>query len=604
MRMSPIASAPLIALALFNPAAPAQPTAEPMVPSAAVGFSAGADLRDLIELYQSDESYISQFRRAAWSEERLDRLDQFYKEWAERVAKLQFSGLSQAGKIDAILLRNLVENQQARMALQRRNLATMEPLMPFRKTIQQLDAKRRRLEPYDPAASAAVLAALPDQIKGVREKIEKARAAKDAPPADGIVVSPVLAQRTARALDEIREGVEAWQRYHEGFKPEFNWWMKDSLGGATKSLREYAEYLRREVAGLKGQPDDPLIGDPIGREALLADIRGEQMVYSPEQLIAIANEEFAWCESEMKKASNAMGLGDDWKAALAKVKEDHVPPGMQDEFVRDESRAAIKYLKDNDLITIPPLCEESWRIEMHTPDQQRYYPFAVYGGQFMGVSYPTDGMSLDDKMMSLRGNNRHFTHNVTPHELIPGHHLQGYMADRVRSYRRPFATPFLVEGWALYWEMRMYEKGWPGATGLDPAMDKVGILFWRMHRCARIIVSLKFHLGEMSPQEMINFLVERVGHEKSGATSEVRRFIGGDYSPLYQCGYMVGGLAVRSLQRELVETGVAGKKLTDKQFHDTVLTYNSIPIEMIRAGMVNAPLAPDTRATWKFAGER
>src|SRR5438093_8820525 len=106
------------------------------------------------------------------------------------------------------------------------------------------------------------------------------------------------------------------------------------------------------------------------------------------------------------------------------------------------------------------------------------------------------------------------------------------------------------------------------------------MLFWRMHRAARIIVSLKFHLGQMKPPEMVDFLVDRVGHERLGATSEVRRFISGGYSPLYQCGYMIGGLQLRALRQELVGTG----KMTDRQFNDSVLTYNTIPIEMIRAG--------------------
>ena len=41
--------------------------------------------------------------------------------------------------------------------------------------------------------------------------------------------------------------------------------------------------------------------------------------------------------------------------------------------------------------------------------------------------------------------------------------------------------------------------------------------------------------------------------------------------------------------------------MTDKEFNDTVLTYNAIPIEMIRAGMLNLPLARDTKANWRFA---
>jgi uncharacterized protein (DUF885 family) len=117
-----------------------------------------------------------------------------------------------------------------------------------------------------------------------------------------------------------------------------------------------------------------------------------------------------------------------------------------------------------------------------------------------------------------------------------------------------------------------------------------------MHRAARIIVSLKFHLGQMQPKEMIDFLVDRVGHERFGATSEVRRFIGGNYSPLYQCGYMIGGLQLRALHREVVGIG----KMTEREFHDAVLGYNAIPVELIRAGILNVPLARATQSTWRF----
>ncbi len=59
--------------------------------------------------------------------------------------------------------------------------------------------------------------------------------------------------------------------------------------------------------------------------------------------------------------------------------------------------------------------------------------------------------------MSMRGNNRHFSRATVHHELIPGHHLQGYMNQRHRTYRGPFRTPFWGEGWALYWEMLLWD---------------------------------------------------------------------------------------------------------------------------------------------------
>ena len=97
---------------------------------------------------------------------------------------------------------------------------------------------------------------------------------------------------------------------------------------------------------------------------------------------------------------------------------------------------------------------------------------------------------------------------------------------------------------------------------------------------------------------MIDFLVDRVGHERSGATSEVRRFVGGEYSPLYQCAYMIGGLQIRALRGELV----GPDRLTERAFHDAVLAHNSIPIELIRAGLTGQELHPDTRPAWRFGG--
>jgi uncharacterized protein (DUF885 family) len=121
-----------------------------------------------------------------------------------------------------------------------------------------------------------------------------------------------------------------------------------------------------------------------------------------------------------------------------------------------------------------------------------------------------------------------------------------------------------------------------------------------MHRCARIIFSLSFHLGTMTPKECIDLLVNQVGHERDNATAEVRRSFNGSYSPLYQAAYLLGGMELRALHRELVESG----KMTDRTFHDAVLRENSIPIEMIRASLTGERLTPDHAPSWKFAGAK
>jgi len=126
------------------------------------------------------------------------------------------------------------------------------------------------------------------------------------------------------------------------------------------------------------------------------------------------------------------------------------------------------------------------------------------------------------------------------------------------------------------------------------------MLFWRMHRCARIIFSLGFHLGQMTPKECIDFLVQRVGHEPDNATAEVRRSFNGSYAPLYQVAYLLGGLQIYSLHKELVGSG----KMTNRAFHDAVLQENSIPIEMLRAKLTKQKLTRDFTSNWKFYGSK
>jgi uncharacterized protein (DUF885 family) len=124
------------------------------------------------------------------------------------------------------------------------------------------------------------------------------------------------------------------------------------------------------------------------------------------------------------------------------------------------------------------------------------------------------------------------------------------------------------------------------------------MLFWRSHRCARIIFSLSFHMEKMTPQQCIDLLVNRVGHEPDNAAGEVRRSFAGNYGPLYQAAYLLGGMQLHALHKELVDSG----KMTNRAFHDTILKENRIPIEMARAILTKQKLTRDFKSSWKFYG--
>jgi hypothetical protein len=309
--------------------------------------------------------------------------------------------------------------------------------------------------------------------------------------------------------------------------------------------------------------------------------------------LAVGWAEYRWCERELKRAAEELGFGEDWKRALDHVKSLHEQPGDQPALIRELAEEALRFLDDRALVTVPQLCRESWRMDMMTPERQKVNPYFT-GGEVISVSFPTDDMDLEEKVMSMRGNNRHFCRATVHHELIPGHHLQLFMAKRYRAYRSPFRTAFFVEGWPLYWEMLLWDLGFAKS-----AEDRLGMLFWRTHRCARIVFSLSFHLGTMTADQAIDFLVEKVGHERRNAVAEVRRSLIGGYEPLYQAAYMLGGLQIRALREEMVVSGA----MTERDFHDALLRVGSIPVELIRAELTGGALARDLEPAWRFYGD-
>jgi uncharacterized protein (DUF885 family) len=120
-----------------------------------------------------------------------------------------------------------------------------------------------------------------------------------------------------------------------------------------------------------------------------------------------------------------------------------------------------------------------------------------------------------------------------------------------------------------------------------------------MHRSARIVFTMNFHLGRWTPQQCVQYLIDKVGFEPDNATAEVRRSFDGSVEPLYQSAYLLGALQFRAMHTELVDS----KKMTDREFHDAILHENSMPIELLRADMEGKKLTRDFKTSWKFYGE-
>ena len=546
--------------------------------SAIAQSSQSSEIHDLMVNFEADRGSLSRFYFLPGSPERRERFHSFYQEYLEKLNKINFEEISQSGKVDYILFKNRLLKQIDLIQVERNNHQALSVYVQSLKPIYDIEQKRRRglkldspqvASSYDKISSAInELMKNPNQLPGLNQY-------------EGLLLQDII-RGYQLALKSISD-------FYNGYDPLFTWWVPKPQEALENTLKSYSKFLQTKIVGLPKDDGSGIIGNPIGEVAIIKELKSEFIPYSPEELIQIAEKQFAWCENEMLKASRDLGFGEDWKAALEKVKTLYVPEGQQPEAMLDLYHQSIDFIKKRDLITIPPLAEETWRMSMMSAEQQKVSPFFL-GGELFQIAYPTPDMEHQEKMMSMRGNNPHFSRATVHHELIAGHHLQQFMNSRYKAYRN-FRTPFWTEGWALYWEMILWDMDFPRS-----AEDRVGMLFWRMHRCARIIFSLNYHMGQWTPQQCIDFLVDKVGHERANAEGEVRRSFTGRYGPLYQLAYMIGALQFYELKNELVDSG----KMTYKQYHDAVMRENSMPVEMVRALLLELPLNSDYKTNWKF----
>jgi uncharacterized protein (DUF885 family) len=612
------------ALLSISPAIPVPALAEAADKNNEVAESIGADLsssemRPLIERFSADHRLLRRYYTIPFAPVTVSRLRALYTTWQQTLGRLDFDALSTDARIDYTLFENFLGYSLRHLDLDEQFQQKVDVYTPFASTIIDLEELRMQMKPVDAKESAAQLASLKQAVDAAQKSLAGQHPDE---------LQREAANRAAGNMQVLGMVLRQWFTFYDGYDPLFTWWAAEPYKEATAALDKYRAFLSEQVVGLKpaeqpaheGPPEqstregaeeagdsytnsmanahpgsiNDIIGHAIGRDALLVELAHDMIPYTPEQLLTIANEQFAWCDQEKLKAAQEMGCGDDWKAAAEKVKNDYVPPGEQPALTLKFFDEAVDFVQKHNLITIPPLALETWRRRMIPPQQQLVSPFFL-GGEVLQISYPTDTMTYEERIESMRANNIGMSHATVFHEMIPGHELQGFMEQRFRTYRQAFGpTSFYTEGWALYWELLMWDLGFQKTSE-----ERMGALIWRSHRCARIIFSINFHLGRWTPKQCIDLLIDRVGFEPEAAAGEVRRSFGGAYAPLYQAGYLLGGMQLDALRRELVLSG----KMSYRDFHDGVLQQNNIPIEMVRAGLTRQSLPRDFHTQWKFHGE-
>ncbi len=533
-------------------------------------------MEDILILFEGDYHAMERRYPIPFSKTTSREMRTFCREWAEELEKIDFEALGKAGQADYLLLQGRIWKRLKMLSLTEKHFEEALPWMPFAEAIIGLEEDRLAIKRADAQAAAEALNAAAKATKELKKRL--------------LEMPPLVAGRVVRFVERLEKALENWNTERSAYDPAINWWVAKPYKELLDTLDAYVKSVKEEVLCEKEGEEPPIFSEPMGRD-LIADLLANEMVsYSPEDLIDIAEKELVWCEARIAEVCDQLGFPGDHKAAVEHIKRLHVQPGEQPGVARELGDEAVLFLEKHGLVTVPEVAKRVWRQQMIKPEQQKAYPF-LWGGETIGTSFAHIDMPHDQKLTSMRSNNIPFLRATVHHELIPGHHLQMYTGDRMNTHRRGYGTPFYGEGWPLYWELVLYSKGFP-----ETPEDKLGFLMWRMHRCARIMVVLGFHVRKFTVEECLDLVINRVGHETVAGTSQVRWLVSSGPGALYGAAYMLGALQLLSLRREMVDKG----KMPEREFHDAVLKENSMPIELLRAILEDLPLTRDYKPKWKF----
>jgi uncharacterized protein (DUF885 family) len=266
----------------------------------------------------------------------------------------------------------------------------------------------------------------------------------------------------------------------------------------------------------------------------------------------------------------------DLPSVIERLKADH-PATFEEalEGYKNAMRRSRAYLIEHDIVTIP---DDEVIDVIATPAYLRsVMPFAAYfsparfDADKRGIYVVTPAVDNDPNAML-----EHYyasISNTSIHEAYPGHHLQLAVADKHPSLTRMLTdAPEFVEGWGMYSEQMMREEGFDAGPAFRTAMYTDAV--WRS---CRIILDVRMHRGELTPDEATDFLVEHTSFETANARSEVRRYT---YTPGYQLSYLLGKVLILGMRED--ERRRRGADFSLKAFHDTLLRNGSLPISFHR----------------------
>ncbi|HUG06913.1 MAG TPA: DUF885 domain-containing protein [Candidatus Limnocylindria bacterium] len=480
-------------------------------------------------------------------------------EWLRRFRAVADDGLASAERIDRDLLASVLRGRELYHPLEMWKRQPNYYLNPGLNGVFSLFL--HRLRPERELADAAA-----KRLDGVPANIKDGVANLDLASTPRVYVERAMGQAKAAAR-YARELVPAEVKDASSKQR-----LTEAGARAAKAFDDFAAYLESNK--------DRAAGDwAIGEELYSALLRDKELLpYGAAELRERGREQYDLLSTEANRIATEIDGSGDWAKTCDRLNKIHAPTpdAMRDEYA-DWTERARSFLRDTGLVTLPP--GEKCTVEPSPPFQRPVLAVASYQrppafrdtlhGHFF-VPYPPDGTSEEEVQKRLEGNCSAGIPTTAVHEAYPGHHWHLVMAKTNPSHaRRIFGTAYFSEGWALYAERVMREQGF--------FTDPKHLLYQyeaTIFRAARIVVDTSLHMGEMTFDEAVRFMVEKGNLTEPNARAEVGRYCSW---PTQASSYLTGMLEIVDIRTRWLARRGATDRPALRTFHDAITSAGMLP---------------------------
>jgi len=353
---------------------------------------------------------------------------------------------------------------------------------------------------------------------------------------------------------------------------------------AVEALERYQTFLEQEL--LPRSTADYRLGPDLYarklRYTLDTDMGPDDVVARAKDLLETTTAEMAEVARQLHPelfGDEPLPGGDDAliRKVLDRIADDRPNDATLSQEAQQTLRDATRFVATHDLVTLPNEAVDV--IEM--PEFRRGVaiaycdapgPFEEQRQTFYAIAPPPRSWSQERRDSFYREYNRAMLMELTVHEAMPGHYLQLAHASRFTSpVRSVFGSGTFVEGWALYSEWMMIQRGFGGPGVRLQRLKMV------LRLCINSILDHGVHAGSMTREEALALMTGRGFQEEGEAEGKWRRAC---LTSTQLSTYLVGMLEVMQLRQDA--EAAAGGGFDVKAFNDELLAHGSPPPRHLR----------------------